>query len=128
MPLGFIFFASARIRSFILKLLSFATIVLHSDRFLSPTRWALSIFTFWIPNISLSVSFRFCSVSVQDSSSHSSMPSKRKLSRLERSSKILSLLLLSSLSFFSFSIYLLNVSLILSIEFSVFLSLSSVIF
>ena len=126
--MGFLFFASARIRSFILKLLSFDTIVLHGDRFSSPARWAISIFTFWIPNISLSVSFRFCSVSAQDSSSHSLMPSKRKLSRLERSSKILSLLLFSSLSFFNFSISLLNVSLILPVEFSISLSLSSVMF
>ena len=126
--MGFLFFASVRIRSFILKLLNFATIVLHGDRFLSPTQWALSIFIFWIPNISLSVSFKFCSVSVQYPSSHSSMPSKRKLSRLERFSKILSLLLVSSLSLFNVSISLLNVSLILSIEFPVSLSLSFVIF
>ena len=125
--MGFLFFASVIIRSFIVKLLSFASIVLHGDRFLSSTRWVLSIFTFWVPNISLSVSFKFCSVSAQDSS-HSSMPSKLKLSRLERSFKILSFLLVSSLSFFNFSVSLINISLILSVEFSASLSLSSVIF
>ena len=113
----FLFFASVRIHSFILKLLNFATIDLHGDRFF--ISYTMGSFNFYVldSNISLSVSFKFCSVSAQDSSSFSSMRSKRKLSRLERSSKILSSLLESSLSFFSFSISLLNDSLILSIEF-----------
>ena len=115
--MGFLFFASVRIHSFILKLLNFATIDLDGDRFF--ISYTMGSFNFYVldSNISLSVSFKFCSVSAQDSSSFSSMRSKRKLSRLERSSKILSSLLESSLSFFSFSISLLNDSLILSIEF-----------
>ena len=115
--MGFLFFASVRIHSFILKLLNFATIDLHGDRFF--ISYTMGSFNFYVldSNISLSVSFKFCSVSAQDSSSFSSMRSKRKLSRLERSSKILSSLLESSLSFFNFSISLLNDSLILSIEF-----------
>ena len=56
------------------------------------------------------------------------MPSKCKSPRLEQSSKILTWVLVSSLSFFKFSIPLLNVSLIWSIEFYVCLSLNSVIF
>ena len=122
-----LFFASGRIHSFILKLLNFTTIVLHGDRFLYLHDGLFQCLRFGFL-ISRLVSFRFCSASAQDSSSHSSVSSKRKLSRYERSSKILSLLLVSSLSFFNFSISFLNVSLILSIEFSVSLSLSSVIF
>ena len=101
--MGFLFFASVILRSFILKLFNFTAIVLHGDRFLSPTQWALSFFMFWILNISRSASFKFCSVSAQNPSSHYSMPSKRKLSCLEWSSKILIFLLVSSLSFFNFS-------------------------
>ena len=39
-------FASARIRSFVLKPLNFATIFLQVDHFLPPTQWALSILRF----------------------------------------------------------------------------------
>ena len=127
-PLNALFFVSVRIHSFILKLLSFSAIVLHGDSFLSPTRSAPYIFMFWVPNTSLSASSKFCFVSAQDSSSYSSLPSKSKLSRLERSSKILGLLLVSSLSFFIFSVSSLNGYLILSVEFSLSSSLSSVIF
>ena len=52
---------------------NFATIILDGDRFLSLIGWALSIVMFRIPNIKLSVSFKFSSVYVQDSSSYSSM-------------------------------------------------------